>query len=147
MSPSWFLQGVTGGNLKFISSFFENIVAAAAMPTPTHGRVTLQDFASLCKAPRGSLCWSNSTEFETLCDESSCEVLVMEDLFGRHLYPHMPAMCTPPCTKGCRPLSQGSTEQFQAGHPPLLPSHHWQGQMARNRFPGGECFFGELSLV
>lgn len=33
--------------------------------TPTHGRVTLQDFASLCKAPRGSLCGSNSD-----CDES-----------------------------------------------------------------------------
>lgn len=91
------------------------------MPTSTHGRVTLPDFASLCKAPRSSLCGSNLTEFETrLCDESSCKVLVMEDLFGKHFSPSSRAqsMCTPPCIKGCSLFPRAAFSSSRLAIPP-----------------------------
>lgn len=82
LSPSWFPQGFKGENPKFTSSILENIVAAA-MPTPTHGRMTLQDLASLCRAPRVSLCGSNSTVWWKQLQSFG----VMEDLFGKHFSP------------------------------------------------------------
>lgn len=45
-SPSWFPQGVKGGNPKFLSSFLENVVAAGAMLS--HPYSWQGDFARLC---------------------------------------------------------------------------------------------------
>lgn len=98
-------QGVKGGNPKFISNFLENIVAAVAVPTPTHGRVTLQDFASLCKAPRSSL--SDSTVWWKQLQN----FWSWEDLPGKHFSPSSHAS---PCAHPLHPRLQ-----------PLFPGQHW----------------------